>query len=142
MNKTPNYQLNQWDKGDRIMMEDFNADNAKIEAALASAGNCKFAFGSYIGTGTYGTANPNTLTFDFVPKLLVIMDNTRTITSDSNFLHIIWGYTEVFSTEGKNNDTVKNYLSFSGNTVHWYNENSAIYQHNFSGDTYHYFAIG
>lgn len=35
MNKTPNYQLNQWDKSDRIRMEDFNADNAKIEAALA-----------------------------------------------------------------------------------------------------------
>ena len=35
MNKTPNYQLNQWDKSDRIQMEDFNADNAKIEAALA-----------------------------------------------------------------------------------------------------------
>lgn len=34
MNKTPNYQLNQWDKSDRIQMEDFNADNAKIEAAL------------------------------------------------------------------------------------------------------------
>ena len=35
MNKTPNYQLNQWDKSDRIQMTDFNADNAKIEAALA-----------------------------------------------------------------------------------------------------------
>ena len=34
MNKTPNYQLNQWDKSDRIRMEDFNADNAKLEAAL------------------------------------------------------------------------------------------------------------
>ena len=35
MAETGNYQLNQWEKTDRIQMEDFNADNAKIEAALA-----------------------------------------------------------------------------------------------------------
>ena len=34
MTKTTNYQLNQWAKSDRIMMDDFNADNAKIDAAL------------------------------------------------------------------------------------------------------------
>ena len=35
MEQTSNYQLNQWDKTDRIQMEDFNADNDKIDAALA-----------------------------------------------------------------------------------------------------------
>ena len=34
MNQTSNYQLNQWEKNDRIMMEDFNHDNAQLEAAL------------------------------------------------------------------------------------------------------------
>ena len=34
MQKTVNYQLNQWVKSDRIQMEDFNSDNAKIDAAL------------------------------------------------------------------------------------------------------------
>ena len=34
MNKTTNYQLNQWVKSDRVLMEDFNADNAKIDAAI------------------------------------------------------------------------------------------------------------
>lgn len=34
MNHTPNYQLTQWEKDDRIMMEDFNGDNAKIDAVL------------------------------------------------------------------------------------------------------------
>ena len=34
MQKTTNYQLNQWVKSDRIQMEDFNRDNAKIDAAL------------------------------------------------------------------------------------------------------------
>lgn len=36
MNQTEHYQLNRWEKSDRIMMDDFNADNAKIDAALAA----------------------------------------------------------------------------------------------------------
>lgn len=34
MNKTANFQLTQWEKTDRIMMEDFNRDNAAIDTAL------------------------------------------------------------------------------------------------------------
>lgn len=36
MNYTQNYQLNQWEQSDRVLMEDFNSDNQKIEAALAA----------------------------------------------------------------------------------------------------------
>ncbi|NBI11727.1 hypothetical protein D1641_17310 [Colidextribacter sp. OB.20] len=35
MNATTNYQLNQWEASDRVLRTDFNADNAKIEAALS-----------------------------------------------------------------------------------------------------------
>lgn len=35
MKQTQTYQLNQWEPADRILMEDFNADNAKLDAALA-----------------------------------------------------------------------------------------------------------
>ena len=35
MKQTDQYGLNQWDLSDRIRMEDFNADNFKIAAALA-----------------------------------------------------------------------------------------------------------
>ena len=34
MTQTPNYKLTQWVKTDRIQMEDFNADNAKLDDAL------------------------------------------------------------------------------------------------------------
>lgn len=34
LKKTTNYQLNLWELEDRILMDDFNADNAKIDAAL------------------------------------------------------------------------------------------------------------
>lgn len=35
----------------------------------------KVAVGSYVGTGAYGATNPNSLTFDFVPKYVLIRDN-------------------------------------------------------------------
>ena len=35
MTKTEHYQLNQWEASDQVRRTDFNADNAKIEAALA-----------------------------------------------------------------------------------------------------------
>ena len=34
MKQTDQYGLNQWDLSDRIRMEDFNADNQRLEAAL------------------------------------------------------------------------------------------------------------
>ena len=34
MDHTTNYQLSQWETTDRILMSDFNDDNAKIDAAL------------------------------------------------------------------------------------------------------------
>lgn len=34
MTKTEYYSLNQWARGDRVLMDDFNNDNAKLDAAL------------------------------------------------------------------------------------------------------------
>ena len=33
-NQTTNYQLNQWEPTDQVLRTDFNADNAKLDAAL------------------------------------------------------------------------------------------------------------
>jgi len=35
-NFTPNYKLNQWEAEDRVLRVDFNADNAKLDAALGA----------------------------------------------------------------------------------------------------------
>ena len=67
MTKTTNYQLNQWAKSDRILMDDFNADNQKIDAALA-ARNCRFYTSTYNGTGEAEA----TFTFPGKPILIVI----------------------------------------------------------------------
>ena len=34
LNQTQNYQLSQWESTDRILMSDFNSDNAKLDATL------------------------------------------------------------------------------------------------------------
>ena len=91
MNQTQNYQLSQWESTDRILMSDFNSDNAKIDAALkanadsiaavedelAVRGNCRIVFGSYTGTGTNGSGSPTTLTFDQMPILVLVQDPTE-----------------------------------------------------------------
>mgnify|MGYP001035175882 FL=1 len=72
-NQTPNYQLSQWERTDQVRMEDFNADNAKIDGAIkaqadalstetaarlalaaqvAKCGNCKIYFAPY-SSNTY-----------------------------------------------------------------------------------------
>lgn len=38
-NQTQNYQLNQWIKSDRVLMDDFNEDNRKIDAAIKAVDN-------------------------------------------------------------------------------------------------------
>ena len=91
-NQTPNYALNQWERDDRVLMEDFNADNAKIDAALGAKaeaatvtalsktvsahstalgkkGNCRIWTTSYIGDGT----TSRTLTFPAKPLMLFSM---------------------------------------------------------------------
>ena len=81
MNKTANFQLTQWEKPDRILMEEFNSDHEKIDTALkgnadgvaalqtalAGAGNCEIGMISYTGTGKNGDSNPTTVTFPKMP---------------------------------------------------------------------------
>ena len=83
MTKTTNYQLNQWAKSDRVMMDDFNADNTKIDAALkanadaaaaasaavALCGNCKIYCTSY--TGNYDVQS-TTMTFPHKPIAVMV----------------------------------------------------------------------
>lgn len=68
MKQTEMYHLSQWEPGDRILREDFNSDNGKIEAAMRGFGNCGIVYGSYTGTGE----SSHTLTFSGRPLLVLI----------------------------------------------------------------------
>ena len=54
MNYTKNYQLNQWEPSDRVLREDFNKDNMKIDAALHTMQGAlpELVLGTYTGDGS------------------------------------------------------------------------------------------
>lgn len=102
----------------------------------------KIAIGSYVGTGTYSSANPNSLTFDFEPKVVIIVQN-----SHDNFPGTVFIRGQTLSgTIGENyisNSQLT--VGWSGNTVTWYTNNSSYKdraQLNISGNTYFYVALG
>ena len=84
MTQTPNFHLNQWSPEDYVRRTDFNADNAKIDAALEAAGNCRIVTGSYTGTGHYNSATPNSLTFEKAPLLLLIFSDAYFFAAHGN----------------------------------------------------------
>ena len=161
MQHTQNYQLSRWEKDDRIMMEDFNADNAKLDAALAAKAdaedltalgesvnaalgsgghNCRIICGSYIGTGTYGAASPTSLTTGFAPVLVIVQD-TEHVGYDPAIL--IRGMTVGRNNLGKSTLAV----SWRDDGVSWYTTNTsanlpATIQMNTADQTFYYAAIG
>ena len=105
----------------------------------------KIATGSYVGAGVYGNNNPhNELTFDFVPKLLVVSPSTNT--SSSSTAHympaLVVPYGTVENYYSVANSVNSAYFTWSGNSVSWYSTGLAKYQYNDSNVTYKYFAIG
>ena len=69
--QTEHYSLNQWQPEDKVLREEFNQDNAKIEAALP-----RIITGSYMGTGV-----KETIHYDIggKPKFLFLAtDNSQT----------------------------------------------------------------
>ena len=68
MTHTTNFNLSQWSKTDRIQMADFNADNAKIDAAIANR-NVHLYTTTYVGTGS----GPRTFTFPRTPRIVFVL---------------------------------------------------------------------
>lgn len=90
---------------------------------------------SYVGTGTYGESNPNSLTFDFVPKAIMVRDNEAGI----RFLEAIYGM-EFAVVKYSSGDFVS--MIWNKKTVSWYSGNDPYYQMNSNGTKYYAVAIG
>jgi len=196
-NHTSNYQLSQWVKSDQVKMEDFNADNAKIDAALAgkadksalssltstvngkastsalnslkstvdglktskadksaldslsstvsgqgtalSQRNCRFVTGSYTGTGEYGSANANSLTFPQKPVFVCVTSDGTGVQ-----LNLTAGQkSTLVSSSGGVSGLV---VTWGSKSVSWYVENPSAtsvapsHQMN-AASMYHYFAV-
>jgi hypothetical protein len=93
--------------------------------------------GSYVGTGTYGSGNAVTLTFDFEPKFVVV-----SVQGDPYGHHLILvnGITHMGFCGGTSS-TNDNIISWGTNTVSWYNTTNASYMMN-AATNYYYIAIG
>lgn len=96
----------------------------------------RIATGSYTGTGTYGGSNPNSLTFDFIPRFVVVI----LLGTDSapNSIKIAW--CTGIADHGQDSGAAR--FIQTGNSLSWYSTYSAELQANVSSTTYCWFAIG
>lgn len=166
-NKTENYQLNQWVGADRILMDDFNADNAKIDAALKGLAdgkadesvmtrelghggvNCRVVCGSYVGDGNGGRGSSGTPTkpptsisnLPFYPVLVIVTEagsaQPMILMRPSTHTHNEYSYSDDIE------------VTWGDDSVNWRHSATFIsgtdlaqVQMNSSGVTYYYTAIG
>ena len=165
METTTNYKLPQWVKADQIKMDDFNGAFANIDAALKAEGDarseadgtaaeritalaqtiangklCRIKYGSYVGNGKYGAANPVEINCDFYPVLVIVL---AADTVNSNRGVGVRGCTALYNPIGRVNT-----LSWTDNTVSWYYPTSdsgyspAGNQYNSNGVEYLYLVLG
>lgn len=119
---------------DRNAYTEGTVDSTTI-AYLGRIGNrARIEVGSYVGTGTYGSSNPNSLTFGFEPRIILFGDAG------------MWPFinpkqTSIYAPVGEASSFVVN-ISWNGKSVSWYSDEYPSYQLNERGKTYHYIAIG
>lgn len=90
--------------------------------------------GSYTGSGTYGSGNPNSLVLEFEPKLVIIQGT-------SGRMAVMIKPSGIGVSIGSDTSTTLT-VTWNGKTVSWYNGISAINQMNTNGETYSYTAFG
>ena len=98
----------------------------------------QIATGSYVGTGTSGSSNPNSLMFNFTPSVLIVLCD-----QDVPVLMIAINPTSKAGTYKDKSYAVD--ISWSGNSVSWYYDDTSNYsprQLNAEGYTYRYIALG
>lgn len=115
--------------------------------SLATVGLGKIAYGSYIGTGTYGASNPCSLTFPFAPKILIITaygtPSSTSTTQKTYFLAVIGqsGGSAISGAAGNAGTARGISASVSNTSMDWYGD-SDTQQGNINTKQYHYIAIG
>lgn len=102
-----------------------------LGSALESA---KIATGSYTGTGTYGSSNPCSLTFDFVPSAVFVLGNVYS----GMLLKPSENTGNAIAINGNKIMLIKSWT----NVVEWYSSSSNAYQLNATNIIYNYIAIG
>lgn len=110
------------------------------EEAITAIGTqmAQIETGSYVGTGTFGASNPNTLTFSFSPKMVVV---TAPSNDFATHLILIYDSPSTVSLRGGSSAFADISVSWAGTSVSFYSTN-ANYQLNGNGTAYYYCGIG
>ena len=93
----------------------------------------KIVTGSYVGTGTYGQSNPNTLTFNYPVFILNVGD------AETGYRGYFTPPSTYINTSGAS--SCRATWSNNNKTVSWYNDRQDAQQLNENGVTYQYFVI-
>lgn len=115
----------------------------------------QIATGSYVGTGKYGSSNPNSLTFEFEPKMVIISRKSGGITASAWPAYIMglffpyamssiyseYGYGYICINSGELTAKEGSFSKININSMSWYS-NHAENQLNETGALYEYLAIG
>ena len=143
--ETPNYRLSRWAGTDRILMEEFNSDNEKIDtalksnadgatealAALKNCGNCGIYYETYTGNGKL------TMTRTFPGKPLIIFISPED--GGDHAQRFIRGCSTAMCLCGSDQFSPK--LTWTGNTVTWKASAQPSEVANYNGTHYHLVAL-
>lgn len=163
MQQTKTYKFNLIESTDTFSPVPLNENMQSIEDVLArqaaslseqtealntlAAADLKIDMGTYTGTGSCGSDSKNRLTFDFQPKLVLIMGGAQSCLFLRGF-----GSGLGHGCVNGDADRLVQTAEWSGNTLTWYIHEAigdtgsyqqwATHQLNAVNTTYHYLAIG
>ena len=124
---------------------------SNLSSQVANLGYSKVQTGSYVGTGTYGISNPTSLTFNFVPKFLMITP-VKPKSGDVHYYSVsngmigIYNNNSVIQMYGSTSNIINTISGWGTRTLSWYYHDRASAidasgQMNSSGTTYYWIAI-
>lgn len=124
--------------------------SSNLASQASALGFTKIQTGSYVGTDTYGADNPNSLTFNFAPKFVIIAGEPVRDTASHKYLGLFLYGAERSATSydgmSTSNTSVLVITGWGTKTLTWYNKDSAIKQLNEVSNNhvkqYNYIAFG
>lgn len=159
-NHTEHYELNQWLATDQVVRTDFNADNAKLDAALhalagqvaekadgedltalsetveamsAGMGNCNMELLTYTGTGAMGQSSPTRITFSALPDAFLVVGDLAILLGRGGVKEAILACKDVTYSESFISSSS---LTWTGTQMSLYNGVNARYQMNSENKVY------
>lgn len=101
------------------------------------------AIGSYVGTGTEGNANRNSLSFPFSPRVVIVSGEVEGSSITMIAVKPVYYVPVIEAYSGVNGGGVSSNNAFwSTNSFSWYSDAGVIQQLNYDGVTYGYAAFG